>query len=198
MSIARVRLADLSCEEGVATAQYLSAVRSVFSKKPPARCCLKLKPRSQVNALSGSLKSSGAVLVVLDSATTSAVDDVHVSSASFFKAPAAAKKKHAAKSDVYGATGFRQLSGKQVFDTTLGDTNLVPDVLACTAPRAYARLSVVGRTVLGALSWSLQAGATGQQAADFAALCEPMPLPPHRKGASLLSLFSYQASSGGS
>ena len=89
----------------------------------------------------------GAVIVVLDSSSTSAVDDVNVSAASFFKTPAAAKGKHAAKSDACGATGYRQLSGKQLYDYRLGD-NTTPDVLACTAPRAYARLSAVGRAVL--------------------------------------------------
>ena len=174
-AVARVRLADLSCAEGVAAAEYLSAAA----------------------ALAGSLTTFGAAIVVLDIATVSAVEDVHVSAGSFLKQTAAAKKKHAAKSDAYGATGYRQLSGKQVYDFTLGDTvTPVPDVLACTAPRAYARLSAVGRAVLCSLTWSRQAASTGEPPADLAVLCEPVPLPPQRRGASLLSLFSYKAKSG--
>ena len=152
---------------------------------------------SQVKALSGSLKATGAVKVVLES-NSSLVDDVHKSAASFFKAAPAAKQKFASKSDAYGAAGYRALAGKQVYDFTIAGNAPVPDVLACTAPRAYTCLSAVGRTVLSALNWSQRAdaGGTGGPAADLAALCEPVPLPPQRPGASLLSLFSYQAKVG--
>ena len=152
---------------------------------------------SQVKALSGSLKVTGAVKVVLDSSSSS-VDDVHKSAASFFKAAPAAKQKFVSKSDAYGAAGYRALAGKQVYDFTIAGNSPVPDVLACTAPRAYTCLSAVGRTVLSALNWSQRAdaGGTGGPAPDLAALCEPVPLPPQRPGASLLSLFSYQAKVG--
>lgn len=66
-------------------------------------------------------------------------------------------------------------------------------MVARTAPRAYASLSAAGRAVLRALSWCRRADGGESSPVDLCALCEQAPLPPQRRGASLLSTFRYEA-----
>ena len=147
----------------------------------------------------GSLTATGAVVLVADDSTADAVHTTLAAAAVLFAAPAADKRRYAATSDACGATGYRALSGKQVYDWRLNDLAgrpPTPDVVARAAPRAYARLSAAGRAVLAALSWSRLAGGGAEPPVDLGALCEPAPLPPQRQGASLLSLFRYEAGGG--